>query len=182
MDLRTSTVSAQTHMTDDLLLLVSNDDRDFASPSRRWCIELAIQDCLVANRNKTFGTFTVNRTNPCAVPCRQKNYLALHILPKWGDHSLSAIKSVEVESWLRNLTTANGKPASPATQTKIRNLMSAIFSHASRYEWAARNPISPVGSSAKRLRRPDILTAETIGCSVPRSPSRICSRSTKPSS
>jgi hypothetical protein len=87
-----------------------------------------------------------------------KHYLKLHILPKWGNQSLSAIKSVEVESWLRNLKTAKGNPASPGTRTKIRNLLSTVFSHAIRYEWAARNPISPVRSSAKRLRTPDILT------------------------
>jgi integrase len=73
---------------------------------------------------------------------------------------LSAIKSVEVESWLRNLKTAKGNPASPGTRTKIRNWLSTVFSHAIRYEWAARNPISPVRSSAKRLRTPDILTPE----------------------
>jgi integrase len=87
-----------------------------------------------------------------------KHYLRLHILPKWGNQSLSPIKSVEVESWLRNLKTAKGKPASPGTRTKIRNLLSAVFTHAIRYEWAARNPISPVRSSSKRLRTPDILT------------------------
>jgi integrase len=89
-----------------------------------------------------------------------KNYIAIHILPKWGKHSLSAVKSVEVEAWLRTLKTAKGKPASPGTRTKIRNLMSAIFSHAIRYEWAARNPITAVRTSSKRLRTPDILTPE----------------------
>ena len=91
-----------------------------------------------------------------------KNYLTLHIVPKWGKHSLSAIKSVEVETWLRNLKKVNGKPASPGTKTKIRNLMSALFAHAVRYEWAARNPITAVRTSAKRLRTPDILTAEEL--------------------
>lgn len=67
-------------------------------------------------------------------------------------------QSVEVESWLRTLKTVKGNPASPGTRTKIRNLLSTVFSHAIRYEWAARNPISPVRSSAKRLRTPDILT------------------------
>jgi integrase len=38
--------------------------------------------------------------------------------------------------------------------------MSALFSHAIRYEWAATNPISALRSSAKRLRIPDILTPE----------------------
>ena len=89
-----------------------------------------------------------------------KSYLILHIVPKWGQHSLSAIKSVEVESWLRSFKKSDGKPASPGTKTKIRNLMSTLFSHAIRYEWAARNPITAVRTSAKRLRTPDILTAE----------------------
>jgi integrase len=89
-----------------------------------------------------------------------KNYLEIHILPKWGKHSLSAVKSVEVEAWLRTLKTARSKPASPGTKTKIRNLMSAMFSHAIRYEWAARNPITAVRTSSKRLRTPDILSPE----------------------
>src|ERR1017187_9222349 len=87
-----------------------------------------------------------------------KNYLKLHIIPKWGQYTLSSMKSVEVESWLRNLTRIDGKAANPGTKTKIRNLMSTLYSHAIRYEWAARNPITAVRTSAKRLRTPDILT------------------------
>ncbi len=41
--------------------------------------------------------------------------------------------------------------------------MSAIFSHAMRYEWLNRNPIALVRQSAKRERLPDVLTAEEIG-------------------
>ncbi len=96
-----------------------------------------------------------------------KNYLTLHIVPKWGKHSLSAIKSVEVESWLRSFKKSNGQPASPGTKTKIRNLISALFSHAIRYEWAARNPITTVRTSAKRLRTPDILIAEEFQALLP---------------
>jgi len=101
-----------------------------------------------------------------------KNYIALHILPRWGKHSLGAIKSVEVEGWLRTLKTARGRPASPGTRTKIRNLMSAMFSHAIRYEWAARNPITAVRSSSKRLRIPDILNAEEFQALVQELPMR----------
>ena len=86
-----------------------------------------------------------------------KSYLKLHIVPKWGQSTLSSMKSVEVESWLRNLTRIDGQPASPGTRTKIRNLLSAMFSHAIRYEWASKNPITAVRTSAKRLRIPDIL-------------------------
>lgn len=89
-----------------------------------------------------------------------KNYFTLHITPKWGKHSLSAIKAVEVEAWLRRLKKVNGDPVSPGTQTKIRHLFSALFSHAIRYEWAARNSITAVRTSSKRLRVPDILTSE----------------------
>jgi integrase len=101
-----------------------------------------------------------------------RNYLDLHIIPKWGKHSLSAVKSVEVENWLRNLKKLDGRPASPGTQTKIRNLMSTLFSHAIRYEWAARNPILAVRTSAKRLRTPDILSAEELQALLPELPQR----------
>ena len=47
-----------------------------------------------------------------------------------------------------------------------------MFSHAIRYEWAARNPISPVRSSAKRLRTPDILTAEEFQSLIQALPAR----------
>src|ERR1700760_2606605 len=40
---------------------------------------------------------------------------------------------------------------------KIRNLMSALFHHAMRYEWVDRNPIKLVRQSAKRERVPDVL-------------------------
>lgn len=101
-----------------------------------------------------------------------KSYLDLHIIPRWGKHSLSAIKAVEVELWLRHLKKADGKPAIPATQTKIRNLMSALFSHAVRYEWAARNPITAVRTSAKRLCTPDILTPQEFQRLVQELPQR----------
>jgi len=87
-----------------------------------------------------------------------RSYLRLHICPKWGKFPLCSIKSVEVEIWLRNLKTVNGQPAAPGTKTKIRNLMSALYAHAIRYEWASTNPITAVRTSAKRLRTPDILT------------------------
>jgi integrase len=101
-----------------------------------------------------------------------RNYLALHVIPKWGTHSLSAIKSVAVESWLRTLKRLDGKVASPGTKTKIRNLISALFSHAIRYEWAATNPIRSVRTSSKRLRTPDILTPDELEALVLELPQR----------
>ena len=74
------------------------------------------------------------------------------MLPKWEHHKLSDVKTVAVEKWLAGLALA------PATRTKIRNLMSAVYSHGIRYEWIAFNPISKVRCSSKRLREPDVLT------------------------
>lgn len=88
------------------------------------------------------------------------DYLRLHIIPRWGQHALASVKAVEVENWLGNLKTATGKPASPNTRAKIRNILCALFSHAIRYEFAAHNPITSVRTSARRLRTPDILSPE----------------------
>jgi len=84
-------------------------------------------------------------------------YLKTWILPKWAEHSLSHVKAVEVESWLKTLT------LSPGTKAKLRNLMHAIFNHAMRWEFASVNPITLVRQSAKRTRVPEVLTAEEIG-------------------
>ena len=81
-----------------------------------------------------------------------ESYLTLHILPMWKNHKLSEVKTVAVEKWLESLDLA------PATKTKIRNIMSAVYSHGMRHEWIAFNPISKVRCSAKRLREPDVLT------------------------
>ena len=81
-----------------------------------------------------------------------ESYLTLHILPKWQDHRLSEVKTVAVEQWLESLELA------PATKTKIRNIMSAVWSHGIRHERISFNPISKVRCSAKRLRELDVLT------------------------
>ncbi|MGA7523241.1 MAG: site-specific integrase [Acidobacteriaceae bacterium] len=78
-------------------------------------------------------------------------YLKGWILPRWGNHRLEQVKSVAVEEWLGSIERARG------TKAKIRNIMSALFSHAMRYEWTDRNPIRLVRQSAKRERIPDVL-------------------------
>ena len=101
-----------------------------------------------------------------------KNFLETQIIPRWGHVSLSSIKSVEVESWLCKLRRKDGQKVSPATGAKIRNVMSALFSHAIRYDWASRNPITPVRTSAKRLRTPDILSPEEFQALLQELPQR----------
>jgi integrase len=69
-----------------------------------------------------------------------------YISPRWDRTLVAEIKTVAVEQWLRELTLQNGQPASKEYKVKIRNIMSAMFSHAIRYDLANRNPISCGGS------------------------------------
>jgi integrase len=83
-------------------------------------------------------------------------YLNTWILPRWGDHRLDQIKPVAVEEWLDGIKRARG------TKAKMRNLMSALFHHAMRYEWVDKNPIKLVRQSAKRERIPEVLELTEI--------------------
>lgn len=82
--------------------------------------------------------------------------LDVWVTPTWGEYRLFKVRTVEVETWLRDLSLAD------ATKAKIRNVMHVIFSHACRYEWLQRNPISLVRQSAKRKKTPDVLVAEEL--------------------
>lgn len=76
------------------------------------------------------------------------------ITPRWGDYRLGDVKTIAVEQWLRKIERAN------ATKARIRNLMSALFNHAIRWEFTDRNPITGpvrgagVRQSSKRERIP----------------------------
>ena len=83
-------------------------------------------------------------------------YLDNWILPRWQDHKLDQVKPVAVEAWLDSIKRARG------TRAKIRNIMSALFHHAMRYEWLDTNPIKLVRQSAKRERTPDVLELDEL--------------------
>ena len=85
-----------------------------------------------------------------------EGYLKKWILPRWGSYRLIDVKAIQVEQWLKTLPLARGSKA------KIRNIMSALYSHAIRWEWTDRNPITHVRQSAKRSRIPTILTIPQI--------------------
>jgi integrase len=84
-------------------------------------------------------------------------YLNTWIVPTWAEHSLSDVKAVAVEAWLKTVNLA------PGTKAKLRNLMHALYNHAMRWEFISSNPITLVRQSAKRMRVPDVLTVEEIG-------------------
>ena len=83
-----------------------------------------------------------------------ESVLRLHIGPAWGTYRLDGIRTVKVEEWLHAL------PFAPATKSKIRNIFSAVYSHAIRYEWTDKNPIQKVRASSVRLKEPDVLSPE----------------------
>jgi integrase len=71
------------------------------------------------------------------------------------------VKAVAVEEWLFGLKLAAG------TKAKIRNIMSALFAHARRYEFTREDPIKEVRQSAKRESIPDVLTVEELTALMP---------------
>ena len=85
-----------------------------------------------------------------------EGYLKKWIVPKWGSYRLAEIKAVQVEQWLKTI------PLTRGSRAKIRNIMSALYSHALRWEWTEKNPITQVRQSAKRSRIPTILSVEEI--------------------
>ncbi len=85
-----------------------------------------------------------------------KSYIKNWIVPRWGEQLLTNIMPIAVEEWLGSLQQA------PGTKAKMRNVMSALFSHAKRYRFITVNPIEDVRQSAKRMHIPEVLTPEEI--------------------
>lgn len=102
------------------------------------------------------------------------------VLPRWGKEELDAITTVSVENWLKTLSRVKRnkkgkeKEQGPTvrlargTRAKIRNVMSALYNHAIRWQFTNKNPItgpvkgSGVRVSAKRMSTPDILTVHEM--------------------
>lgn len=94
------------------------------------------------------------------------SHLKLHIAPRWGGLRLTDVRTIAVEEWLSEL------PLAPITRAKIRNVMSAVFSHCIRHEWVTFNPIAKVRTSSMRLREPDVLTPDEVRALLPQLPLR----------
>ncbi|GGH10784.1 tyrosine-type recombinase/integrase [Silvibacterium dinghuense] len=79
-------------------------------------------------------------------------YFPQYILPKWAEMPVDEVKAVAVEKWLRSLDLA------PATKSKIRNLMSSLFSHLIRHELLkGENVMRSVRQGSKRVKIPEVL-------------------------
>jgi len=89
-----------------------------------------------------------------AYPTKETYRLCIRrwILDRWQKEHIACIRGTDVEGWLDSLDLAKGSKA------KIRNIMSAIYSHAKRQGWTEFNPISTVRQTAQREHVPDVLT------------------------
>jgi integrase len=83
------------------------------------------------------------------------------ISPKWGSHRLKDVKPILVENWL------NAMPVAPGTRYKTKGVMSILFQHAMRYEWATINPIRLVRQSALPLQEEIVLEPVEIAALLP---------------
>ena len=110
----------------------------------------------IFQKRKPIPGVTEEGQKTCSTQYAYEIYLKSWILPRWRSYRLSDVKSVDVEAWLKTLPLPRGSKA------KIRNIMSAFFSHAIRWEWAEKNPMTSVRQSAKRTRTPDVLTPSEI--------------------
>jgi integrase len=89
-----------------------------------------------------------------------KPWIKNHLLPKWGEYMLPAIKPFAVEQWLKQLVLA------PKSKVNIRSLMHIMFNCAMRWDLIEiqQNPISlvRVKDGSKRIREPRVLSVEEV--------------------
>jgi integrase len=93
-----------------------------------------------------------------------REFLTRWIKPHWGSFNIRDIRTVAVESWLRQLRRQDGQHLANSTKAKISSVMSVLFNHAIRCEWLeqGRNPITFVRQSAMRQVTPSVLEPEEI--------------------
>jgi integrase len=85
------------------------------------------------------------------------SYLSIlrrYIRPKWDEISVTQIRSLEVERWLKSMQLA------PKTKANIRNLMHLLFECARRWELTEKNPIELVRQRIRRQEVPRRLSVE----------------------
>lgn len=128
-------------------------------PSEEGRPPLTFRDLVDHYRQKELGP-KQNERKSYSTKEGYKSYLTNWIVPRWGDYLLGGMErsaiAIHVEEWLGSLKLCRG------TKAKIRNIMSAVCSHAMRYGWMTTNPIRAVRQSAKRERIIVPLTAEEV--------------------
>jgi integrase len=70
-----------------------------------------------------------------------KSYIKNWIEANWHGHLAGSMKTMQIQEWLDNIQRPDG------TKLKIKNVLSAIFSHGVRWELVERNPVCGQGGS-----------------------------------
>lgn len=70
-----------------------------------------------------------------------RSYIKNWIEPNWHGHIACSMKTMQIQEWLDNIQRPDG------TKLKIKNVLSAIFSHGVRWELVERNPVCGQGGS-----------------------------------
>jgi len=87
-----------------------------------------------------------------------QSWIRVHILPKWGEHLITALQPYPVEKWLESL------PLAPKSRVHIRGILSSLWSFAMWKQAIPMqvNPISlvTVKGASKRVKQPRSLTVE----------------------
>jgi integrase len=134
-------------------------------PTRSNPMQMTVADLIKHYESKELGKDRHGKTETtCEV---YRIFIRTWIEPRWGKYRLFDVRTAEVEEWLRgqSLITQRGEQLANGTKGKLRNIFSALYSHAVRWEFASINPITGpskgagVRQSAKRRRTPDVLTA-----------------------
>jgi integrase len=82
------------------------------------------------------------------------------ISPAWGCSRLRDVKPIQVEAWLRKMQLA------PGSKAKTKGVMSILFQHAMRYEWATSNPIRLVRQGSLSLQEQIVLEPVEIAALI----------------
>ena len=70
-----------------------------------------------------------------------KSYIKNWIEPNWHGRVAGSMKTMQIQEWLDKIQRPDG------TKLKIKNVLSAIFSHGVRWELVERNPVCGQGGS-----------------------------------
>ncbi len=141
--------------------------RQFPTKAAAWRAAKPLRDAVESNTQTNIGkVLTVSSLIESyrveKMPKREdtrrayEQWLKNHIIPKWGNESLSAVQARPVELWLGSLSLA------PKSKSHIRGLLSTLWDYAM---WRGevptqRNPIElvTVKGASKRTRQPRSLT------------------------
>ncbi len=70
-----------------------------------------------------------------------QSYIKNWIEPAWHGHVADNMKTMQIQDWLDKVERPDG------TKLKIKNILSAIFSHGVRWEFVERNPVCGQGGT-----------------------------------